>query len=177
MCVSCSKSIENEAMDHLKIMMKEMINNPDEAELVNTRTTYQSDSLCIIDFTLKAPNGEGAMLSTPMEYIYIDVNIDGQRICAESITFDDAFFYAPNQKDEVEELEKQLAEMGFNLEYVVNNTVAKVKNKYRNELIKYAHHNPKDPNIEDKLIFSAAWLKLTTKGREVNEEKGKDIKL
>ncbi|MBR1463255.1 MAG: hypothetical protein IJ604_07765 [Prevotella sp.] len=177
MCMSCSKSIEDEAMEHLKIMMKEMVNCADEAELVNTHTVYKSDSLCVIDFTLKAPNGAGAMLSTPMEYLYIDVEINGQRVCGESITFEDKFDFLHEQSEEEKELEKELAKEGFDMNYIINNSVANVKSKYRNELIKYAHHNPNHPKIEDKLTFSAAWLKLMTRGREVNKNKGKDIKL
>ena len=177
MCISCSKNIEDEAMEHLKTLMKEMVYQSDKAELINTHTVYKSDSLCIINFTLKAPNGEGTILSTPMEYIYIDVNIDGERIRGESITYEDKFDFLHKQTDEEKELEKQLAEDGFDMKYIVNNSVVKVKDKYRNELIKYANHDPKNPNIEDELTFSAAWLKLTIRGREINDNKGKDIKL
>lgn len=177
MCISCSKNIEDEALEHLKIMMKEMVFQSDKAELINTHTVYQSDSLCIIGFTLKAPDGRGIVSSTPMEYIYIDVKINGQRLRGESITYEEEFAFEPEQTDEEKELEKELAEEGFDMRYIVNNSVAKVKNKYRNELIKFANHNPNDPKIEDKLTFSAAWLKLTTRGRIVNENKGKDIKL
>ncbi len=177
MCISCSNSIEDEAMEHLKILMKEMVNRPDEAELVNTHTVYKSDSLCIIGFTLKAPDDNGTMGSTPMEYFYIDVNINGNRICGESVTYDDMLDFIYEPTDEEKELEKQLAEQGFDMKYVINNSVAKVKNKYRNELIKYANHNPNHPNIEDKLTFSAAWLKMMIKGREVSNNRGKDIKL
>lgn len=174
---SCSNGIEDEAVKHLKIMMKEIVFQSDKAELVNTHTVYKSDSLCVIGFTLKAPNGEGVVISTPMEYLYIDVIMDGHRVRGESITYEDDFAFFREQTDEEKELGKQLAENGFNMEYIVSNSVGKVKNKYRDELIKYANHNPNSPNIEDKLTFSAAWLKLITRGRQVSEQKGKDIKL
>lgn len=177
MCMSCSKNIEDEAMEHLKIVMKEMVNRADEAELVNTHTVYKSDSLCVIAFTLKAPNGEGVMLSAPMEYLYVDVKIDGHRVRGESVTYEDKWDFFHEQTDEEKELEKELAEDGFDMKYIINNSVANVKAKYRSELIKYANHNPNHPEIEDKLTFSAAWLKLMTRGREVSDNKGKDIKL
>lgn len=177
MCISCSKNIEDKAMDHLKVMMKELVFQSDKAELVNTQIVYKSDSLCVIDFTLKAPNGKGIMCATPMEYIYIDTSIEGQHFCGESITYEDRLDFLREETDDEKELEKQLAELGFDMKYIVNNSVANVKNKYRNELIKWANHNSNHPNIEDKLFFSAAWLKLMTRGREVKEDIGKDIKL
>lgn len=88
-CMSCSNNIEDDAMEHLKIMMKEMVFQSDKAELVNTQTIYKSDSLCIISFTLKAPNRNGVICATPMEYLYIDAIFDGNRICGESITYKD----------------------------------------------------------------------------------------
>ena len=38
MCMSCSKNIEDDAMNHLKSTMKEMVIRSDEAELVDGRT-------------------------------------------------------------------------------------------------------------------------------------------
>ena len=177
MCMSCSKNIEDDAMNHLKSTMKEMVIRSDEAELVNTHIVYSSDSLCVIAFTLKAPNGMGVMMAEPMEYLYIDVNMKGKRIRGESITYDDKLDPFREKTDEEKELEKQLADDGFDMNYIVNNSVANVKDKYRKGLIKWANHDPKHPYIEDKLMFSAAWLKLRAKGREVTDDKGKDIKL
>ena len=177
MCMSCSKDIEKDATEHLKVLMKEMVNRADEAELVNTHTVYKSDSLCIIGFTLKAPNGLGNIQSTPMEYIYIDFKIKGKRFRGESITYEDMFDFLHEQTDEEKSMEKFLAEKGFDMKYVINNSVANVKNKDYYELIKLVKHNPNHPNIEDKLMFSAAWLKMTIRGREISDTKGKDIKL
>ena len=76
--VACSqvgqKSIEDRATDQLKKTMKEALNNPDDATLSGVRTVYQSDSLCVIDFTLKAKNNEGKMITQSVEYIYIDLD-------------------------------------------------------------------------------------------------------
>jgi hypothetical protein len=177
MCISCSKNIEDDAMNRLKSTMKEMVIRSDEAELVNTHIVYSSDSLCIIDFTLKAPNGMGVMMAEPMEYLYIDANIKGKRIRGESITYDDKLDAFHEKTEEEKELEKQFADEGFDMNYIVNNSVANIKAKYRNELIKWANHDPKHPYIEDKLMFSAAWAKLMAKGREVTDDKGKDIML
>ncbi len=176
-CMSCSKNIEDEAIEHLKIMMKEIVNHADEAELVNARTVYQSDSLCVISFTLKAPNGKGDIISTPMEYLYIDTKINGQRLCAESITYDDLFDFPHVKSEEEREIERELADEGFDMDYIIKKPVGFIKTKYRNELIKWAHHDPNHPKIEDKLMFSAAWLKLLIRGREVTNNNGKDIKL
>lgn len=177
MCISCSKNIEDDAMNRLKSTMKEMVIRSDEAELVNTHIVYSSDSLCIIDFTLKAPNGIGVMMAEPMEYLYIDVNIKGKRIRGESITYDEKLDAFREKTEEEKDLEKQFADEGFDMNYIVNNSVANIKAKYRNELIKWANHDPKHPYIEDKLMFSAAWVKIMAKGREVTDDKGKDIKL
>lgn len=176
MCLSCSNNIEDEAMEHLKIMMKEMVFQSDKAELINTHTVYKADSICIIAFTLKAPNGNDIIVTTSMEYVYVDFNMNGKPFRGETITIgDNSFFYSGSEEEE--KVKNELSDLGFDLSYIINNTVLNVKNRYRNELIKWANHDPNHPNIEDKLIFSAAWLKMMVRGREVSLNKGKDIKL
>ena len=57
---SCStKDIEQEANEQLVLTMKEAVRDPDGGTLVNVHTTYKSDSLCILHFTLKAKNALG----------------------------------------------------------------------------------------------------------------------
>ena len=68
---SCSRDIEEDATRHLKEFMRGTVFHLDQAELLNTHTFYKSDSLCIIHFTLRAPNSKGDILLVPLEYVYM----------------------------------------------------------------------------------------------------------
>lgn len=175
---SCStKDIEQEANEQLKLTMREMLKRPDDATLVNVRTTYKSDSLCILHFTLKSKNALGMDMSSPIEYIYVDINIDGQRKRIETYTDLDPLFPVDlGMKEEEEEIAKSLAEKGYDYAFLMQNTVEKIKGKYRDKLLKDAPYTDKDPNLEDRLMFSAAWLRFKASSREVTDN-GKDIKL
>lgn len=180
-CSQMSGSLEDRATDQLKKTMKEVLNNTDDATLSGVRTEYQSDSLCVIEFTLKAKNGEGKMISQSMEYLYIDMdrmkddNLKGQLEGFYYIGLPGSVMYGLELLREEDAL-KEYKEQGFDPEYVLSNTVFNVRDKYSQELIKFANHSPSHPNISDKLIFSASWLKVIMNGREVNKE-SKDIKL
>lgn len=175
---SCStKDIEQEANEQLKLTMREMLKRPDDATLVNVRTTYKSDSLCILHFTLKSKNALGMDMSSPIEYIYVDINIDGQRKRIETYTDLDPLFPVDlGMKEEEQEIAKSLAEKGYDYAFLMQNTVEKIKEKYRDKLLKDAPYTDKDPNLEDRLMFSAAWLRFKASSREVTDN-GKDIKL
>ena len=176
-----SGSLEDKATDQLKKTMKEVLNNPDDATLSGVRTEYQSDSLCVIEFTLKAKNGEGKMISQSMEYLYIDMdrmkddNLKGQLEGFYYIGLPGSVMYGLELLREEDAL-KEYKEQGFDPEYVLSNTVFNVRDKYSQELIKFANHSPSHPKISDKLIFSVSWLKVMMNGREVNKE-SKEIKL
>ena len=180
-CSQMSGSLEDKATDQLKKTMKEILNNPDDATLSGVRTEYQSDSLCVIEFTLKAKNGEGKMISQSMEYLYIDMdrmkddNLKGQLEGFYYIGLPGSVMYGLELLREEDAL-KEYKEQGFDPEYVLSNTVFNVRDKYSQELIKFANHSPSHPKISDKLIFSASWLKVMMNGREVNKE-SKEIKL
>lgn len=180
-CSQMSDSLEDKATDQLKKTMKEVLNNPDDATLSGVRTEYQSDSLCVIEFTLKAKNGEGKMISQSMEYLYIDMdrmkdnNLKGQLEGFYYIGLPGSVMYGLELLREEDAL-KEYKEQGFDPEYVLSNTVFNVRDKYSQELIKFANHSPSHPKISDKLIFSASWLKVMMNGREVNKE-SKEIKL
>ncbi len=180
-CSQMSGSLEDKATDQLKKTMKEVLNNPDDATLSGVRTEYQSDSLCVIEFTLKAKNGEGKMISQSMEYLYIDMdrmkddNLKGQLEGFYYIGLPGSVMYGLELLREEDAL-KEYKEQGFDPEYVLSNTVFNVRDKYSQELIKFANHSPSHPKISDKLIFSASWLKVMMNGREVNKE-SKEIKL
>jgi len=175
---SCStKDIEQEANEQLKLTMREMLKRPDDATLVNVRTTYKSDSLCILHFTLKSKNALGMNMSSPIEYIYVDCDIDGQRKRIETYTDLDPLFPVDlGMKEEEEEISKSLAEKGYDYAFLMQNTVEKIKEKYSDKLLKDAPYTDKDPNLEDRLMFSAAWLRFKASSREVTDN-GKDIKL
>ena len=175
---SCStKDIEQEANEQLKLTMREMLKRPDDAILVNVRTTYKSDSLCILHFTLKSKNALGMDMSSPIEYIYVDCDIDGKRKRVETYTDLDPLFPVDlGMKEEEQEIAKSLAEKGYDYAFLMQNTVEKIKEKYRDKLLKDAPYTDKDPNLEDRLMFSAAWLRFKASSREVTDN-GKDIKL
>ena len=174
------ESIEDRATDQLKKTMKEVLNNPDDATLTGVRTEYQSDSLCVIEFILKGKNGEGKMISQNMEYIYIDM----EKMTLPEKGQLEGFYYTGLPGSVMYGLEllrdkeslKEFQEQGFDPEYVLSNTVFNVRDKYGEELIKFANHSPSHPKINDKLIFSASWLKVMMNGRQVNTE-SKEIKL
>ena len=175
------KSIEERATEQLQITMKEALTNPDDATLSGVRTEYQSDSLCIIEFKMKAKNGLGMMLNQNMEYIYIDLDkmsdkeLKGQLEGFYYIGDLGNLMYYDELKSRKEEL-KEFIDEGFKPEDILTSTVFKVSETYHNELIKFANHSPSHSKIKDKLIFSAAWLKIAILGREVNND-SKEIKL
>jgi hypothetical protein len=177
---SCSKNIEKIATKRMAAMMKERVYQPDKASIVNIQTEYKCDSLCILAFTLKAPNGYGQMMSSPMEYIYVDADIAGQHICAETATdfskstLDDK---TAQQSADYKQTALQFAAAGYNLEYILSHSVQDVKAKYRQSLMKGINLKDGNSDLEGKLNFSAAWLKLLANGRVVSPEDGKSIKL
>lgn len=175
---SCgTKDIEQEANEQLVLTMKEAVRDPDGGTLVNVHTTYKSDSLCILYFTLKSKNALGMDMSSPIEYIYVDCDIDGQRKRIETYTDLDPLFPVDlGMKEEEEEIAKSLAEKGYDYAFLMQNTVEKIKEKYRDKLLKDAPYTDKDPNLENRLMFSAAWLRFKASSREVTDN-GKDIKL
>lgn len=175
---SCSaKDIEQEANEQLKLTMREMLKRPDDATLVNVRTTYKSDSLCILQFTLKSKNALGMDMSSPMEYIFAYCDVNGQRKRIETYTDLDPLFPVDlGMKEEEQEIAKSLAVEGYEYAFLKQNTVEKIKVKYRDKLLKDAPYTDKDPNLEDRLMFSAAWLRFNASSREVTNN-GKDIKL
>ncbi len=90
---SCgTKDIEQEANEQLVLTMKEAVRDPDGGTLVNVHTTYKSDSLCILHFTLKAKNALGMDMSAPIEYIYVDCMDEGKRVKLETYTDLDPLF-------------------------------------------------------------------------------------
>ena len=176
---SCgTKDIEQEANEQLVLTMKEAVRDPDGGTLVNVHTTYKSDSLCILHFTLKAKNALGMDMSAPIEYIYVDCMDEGKRVKLETYTdLDPLFPVKLTMKDDEEEIAKSLAEEGFDYAYLMQHSVEDIKEKYRDQLLKDAPYTDKDPNLEDRLMFSAAWLRLDADSRDVTNLKGKDIRL
>ena len=72
MIASCSNNgLEDQAKEQLKKTMKELLKNPDAADLTNMTTKINNDSLCIIHFNCKAQNDMGGDGSTNYEYIYL----------------------------------------------------------------------------------------------------------
>ncbi len=176
---SCgTKDIEQEANEQLVLTMKEAVRDPDGGTLVNVHTTYKSDSLCILHFTLKAKNALGMDMSAPIEYIYMDCDVDGQRKKIEAYTDLDPLFPVDlSMKEREEEIAKSLSKEGYDYAFLMQNTVEKIKEKYRDKLLKDAPYTDKDPNLEDRLMFSAAWLRFKANSRDVTNSNGKDIKL
>lgn len=184
--VSCNQlvpeSIEDRAMEQMKKTTREALTYPDDATLSGVRTEYLSDSLCIIEYTIKGKTGNGQMISQAAEYIYIDTdkmsfdeNQTGQLEGFYYIGLPGSVLYTITPQEENENM-KEWREKGFDSYFVLSNSVFAVRDKYKKELIKFANHSPSHPKINDKLIFSAAWLKVMMAGRKVNNE-SKDIKL
>lgn len=177
---SCSKDIVDVATKRMAAMMKERVYQPERSSLVNIQTEYKCDSLCILTFTLKAPNGYGQMMSSPMEYIYADAEIAGRHVCAETATdfsqgtLDDK---AARQSADYKQTALQFAAAGYDLEYILSHSVQDVKEKYRQSLMKGLDRKGDPSDLEGQLTFSAAWIKLLANGRVVNPEKGKPVRL
>ena len=158
-----------------------MLTNPDDATLSGVRTVYQTDSLCVIDFTIKAKNGLGMMINQDIEYLYIDKEkmsnpeLNGQLEGYYMIGFlGDITYKLEILKKEKEY--KKFVDAGFNPEDVLESNVFSVSEKYHDELLNYSNLSPYHPQLKDELIFSAAWLKIEINGREVNNDT-KEIKL
>lgn len=183
MVCSCQNDIESVATEHMKELMRETLNKPNSAELMNTRAVYKSDSLCIIQFTLKATGNNGNTYSIPIEYIYVDIpDYYGERLRCETATATGGDILSKYWNEGINPIYdpktvKECKEAGYDLEYLINHSVGDVKSQYRKALLKNAPYKANSANIEDKLTFSAAWVKLMAHGREVTDEKGKDIKL
>ena len=170
--------IEQAAKEQLKATMREAANRPDDATLVNVHTAYKSDTLCILQFTFNGKNALGMELSLPMEYIYMDADIDGKRVKFETYSYLKRLIpIEDSMTDDEREIAKALQDRGYDYVYLVQHKVAEIKEKYREQLLKDAPYTDKDPNLEDRLMFSAAWVRLLANGREVPTDKGKDIKL
>lgn len=176
---SCTtRDIEQEANEQLAATMREMAKRPDDAKLLNVRTVYKCDSLCILQFQFHGKSVIGLESSTPMEYIYLYDNSDGNKTKYECWTdLDPVLSVSLTMDDDEREIAKELAEEGYDYEYLMQHTVADIKEKYREKLLKDAPYTKKAPNLEDRLMYSAAWLRLDANSREVPKEKGKDIKL
>lgn len=179
---SCSRDIEEDATRHLKEVMRETVFHPDQAELLNTHTFYKSDSLCIIHFTLRAPNNKGVILLVPLEYVYIrDSYSQYETITAIGNGLFSKAYNMLNLQGAKDEEEKNTILTwkveGYDYYFLITHSVEEVKDKYRSNIIKDEKYKPKEPNITDKLMFSAARLKVCARGREVSDKKGKDIKL
>ena len=177
-CDTNTRDIEQAANEQLKMTMREAANRPDDATLANVHTAYKSDSLCILQFTFKGKNALGMELSIPMEYIYMDAEINGQRVKCETYSYLKPIVpVGYSMTDDEKEIAKALKDAGYDYEYLVQHKVAEIKEKYRKELLENAPYSDKDPNLEDRLMYSAAWVRLNANGRIVPTDKGKDIKL
>ena len=165
---SCGmRDIEQEANEQLKATMREMAKRPDDAKLLNVRTVYKSDSLCILQFNFYGKSAIGLESSSPMEYIYLYDNSDGRKTRYECWTdLDPVLSVSLTMDDEERETAKKMAEDGFDYEYLMEHKVEDIKEKYREELLKAAPYTNKDPNLEDRLMYSAAWLRLDANSRK-----------
>ena len=176
---SCTgKDIEQKANEQLTATMKEIARRPDDAKLLNVRTAYKSDSLCILQFNFHGKSAIGIESSTSMEYIYLCDLTEGKKVYYEGWTNLEPILSVKLTMDDDEEgIAKELAKDGFDYVYLMEHTVMDIKEKYREQLLKNAPYTKKDPNLEDRLMYSAAWVRLIASGREVPKTKGKDVKL
>ena len=177
-CDTNTRDIEQAANEQLKMTMREMARRPDDAKLLNVRTAYKSDSLCILQYNFYGKSAIGLESSTSMEYIYLYKSTDGKKVFYESWTdLDPILSVKLTMDDEEEEIAKELAKHGYDYVYLMEHTVKDIKEKYREQLLKDALYTDKDPNLEDRLMYSAAQVRFKAQGREVPTDKGKDVKL
>lgn len=176
---SCgTKDIEQEATEQLKATMRETVFRPDDATLINVHTTYKTDSLCILEFTLNAKNGFDLEVSIPMEYVFAKCIINGEMAKYDTWTqFKPVLSSDFEMDDEQKEVAKALAKEGFDYSFLLHNKVADIKEKYREQLMQLMPDIKKDSNIEDRLMYAAAMLRFTASSNKVPTQKGKDIKL
>lgn len=174
---SCTtRDIEQEANEQLITTMREIANRPDDATLVNVHTVYKSDSLCIIQFKFNGKNALGMELSIPMEYIYMDCSINDKSSTYETTTqLKPILPIEYTMEDEEREVSKKLAKDGYDYEYMVQHSVKDIKEKYRDRLMSDGPYTEKDPDLEDRLMYSAALLRFHANCREVPKTKGKDV--
>lgn len=171
---SCNEGgIEGDAVRHLKSMMRVAIDNTHKVKLSNVRSTYTSDSLCILNFNLNYQK-----FSVPMEYIYVDIDIDGEENKLETITAVGSGrgvsgimseYMNGELSDEQKTELKDWIDDGYDVDYIATHSVYAVRTKYREHLIEDGSYKANDPDIEDKVLFSAAWAKLAVRGIYVED--------
>ena len=176
---SCgTRDIEQAANEQLKATMREVARRPDDAKLLNVRTAYKSDSLCILQFKFYGKSAVGLESSSLMEYIYLCESTDGKKVYYEAYTdLEPILSTKYRMNDDELETSEELAEDGYDYVYLMEHTVEGIKEKYREQLLKEAPYTNKDPNLEDRLMYSAALLRLDADCREVPTDKGHDVKL
>lgn len=74
--VACSKpTLEDKAYDRIRPAVELFVNDPTSAIIQDEKTVYSSDSICVIQFVLKAKNSFGGYVSDRIEY-YIKKGTD-----------------------------------------------------------------------------------------------------
>lgn len=68
---SCSNSVESDAIHQMEKTMKELAKDPSSVQILDIKTMFADDSLCILHYRISAKNGFGAMRTSRYEYVYL----------------------------------------------------------------------------------------------------------
>ena len=68
---SCSNGLKNEAKKQMEKTFKELAKDPSSVSFNNVKVMFDNDSVCIIDLSVSAKNGFGAITSKEYEYVYL----------------------------------------------------------------------------------------------------------
>lgn len=99
--VGCSKSAEDYAKERAVVCMKKYARDPSSVDVSDIKTIYASDSLCVLNFTLRAKNGFGGNSVHRIEYIY-GIEKENRR---------EVFYELGEKKSVVENAKKALREL------------------------------------------------------------------
>ena len=65
---SCSSSLEDRTKDEALPFMKKIAKDPESVQLSEMEVIYSCDTLCVVEFVMKAKNGFGGYTSSRMQY-------------------------------------------------------------------------------------------------------------
>ena len=156
--LACSNGLENKAKTQLKKTMKELLKNPETAQLTNLKTVHNNDSICILQFNCKAQNGFGGFNTSKYEYVLIRGNKEGQKnqFTEMLVNLDER----PSVIEDAHETDEKLVE-----EYI--------------KAGKKIPERTEEERITDSIrsIYYQAAIRAIFIGRDVVEDEGESIKL
>lgn len=135
------------AKQQMEATMKELAKDPSSVAISDTKTMFTNDSICILHFRFSAKNGFGAIQTSLCEYVYLidEYNTNNEKTYEAVINLDDK-----EKKSVLDDAHRYYNEKLFEPPRV---------------------SEMKDEDRKAWNIYFAAWMYVTSKGRNVGEDK------